>query len=414
MQVTEKPKSGQPIICQLFQLIPDSVFRKVTEDTGANHYYKKMLAKDHFVCLFYAVLTRSASLREVCQQMIVLGRSLKVLGMKDLPHRSTLSDANCNRTSKFFEQLYLELFKHYKDYLQQTNFILPIGGEVDASRVEIFDSTTITLFKDILKGAGRKPVNGAKKGGLKAFQKMNLLEVAPNFVAMRASATNEATFLQLMSLEKGSVGVMDKGFNSFRYYDSWCQGGQFFVTRMREGTIYEVVERKPVDLQTGVLSDQRIQVKYKNKRVPRTVSLRLVKYRDLATGISYHFLTNMMDEKPETIALLYKNRWTIELFFKRIKQNFELRYFLSDSENGIKSQIWVALIANLVFTVLERMTKRAEDFSTMVSMAAKNLCSFINFYHFISNMEAYRKAWVKRTFNLGNVQQIDFSQPRGT
>lgn len=152
MQVTEKPKSGQPIICQLFQLIPDSVFRKVTEDTGANHYYKKMLAKDHFVCLLYAVLTRSASLREVCQQMIVLGRSLKVLGMKDLPHRSTLSDANCNRTSKFFEQLYLELFKHYKDYLQQTNFILPIGGEVDASRVEIFDSTTITLFKDILKG----------------------------------------------------------------------------------------------------------------------------------------------------------------------------------------------------------------------------------------------------------------------
>lgn len=243
---------------------------------------------------------------------------------------------------------------------------------------------------------------------------MNLLEVAPNFVAMRASATNEATFLQLMSLEKGSVGVMDKGFNSFRYYDSWCQGGQFFVTRMREGTIYEVVERKPIDLQTGVLSDQRIQVKYKNKRVPRTVNLRLVKYRDLATGISYQFLTNMMDEKPETIALLYKNRWTIELFFKRIKQNFELRYFLSDSENGIKSQIWVALIANLVFTVFERMTKRAEDFSTMVSMAAKNLCSFINFYHFISNMEVYRKAWVKRTFNLGNVQQINFGQPRGT
>jgi IS4 transposase len=183
---------------------------------------------------------------------------------------------------------------------------------------------------------------------------------------------------------------------------------------MREGTIYEVVERKPIDLQTGVLSDQRIQVKYKNKRVPRTVNLRLVKYRDLATGISYHFLTNMMDEKPETIALLYKNRWTIELFFKRIKQNFELRYFLSDSENGIKSQIWVALIANLVFTVFERMTKRAEDFSTMVSMAAKNLCSFINFYHFISNMEVYRKAWVKRTFNLGNVQQINFGQPRGT
>jgi len=103
----------------------------------------------------------------------------------------------------------------------------------------------------------------------------------------------------------------------------------------------------------------------------------------------------------------------IEVFFKQLKQNFELKYFLSDSENGIKSQIWVALIANLIFTVIERMTKKAEDFSTLVSIAAKNLCSYVAYVQFISEPSIYIKTWMKPERLPGIVQQINFEKSGG-
>jgi IS4 transposase len=98
--------------------------------------------------------------------------------------------------------------------------------------------------------------------------------------------------------------------------------------------------------------------------------------------------------------LLYKNRWVIEVFFKQIKQNFELKYFLSDSENGIKIQIWVALILNLLFTVLHKRIKEAEDFSTMVMVAAKNLCSFVSLEKFLMNSEEYFKGIFKKNLEI--------------
>ncbi|WP_188444228.1 transposase [Belliella aquatica] len=93
-----------------------------------------------------------------------------------------------------------------------------------------------------------------------------------------------------------------------------------------------------------------------------------------------------------TVAVLYKNKWVIEVFFKQIERNFELKYFLSDSSNGIKIQIWMALIFNLLFTVLHKRIKEAEDFSTMVMVASKNLCSSVSLEKFQLYTEAYFKS----------------------
>jgi len=202
-----------------------SSFTKALESTQANHYYKKMLAKDHFLCLFYAVLTRNTSLRETCKQIILLGNSLIYCGVKQIPKKSTLSDANNNRNHEFFQKLYLELYKHYKIYLNKTNFSLPIGGEIPPELIEIFDSTTIILFKEILKGAGRNAIDGKKKGELKVFTKINFLENVPNYICMKAASANGTGFLQLMGLDKGSIGVMDKGFNKYSYFDDLDKSG---------------------------------------------------------------------------------------------------------------------------------------------------------------------------------------------
>jgi hypothetical protein len=413
MQESKKIKAGQPIICQLLSLIPEEVFKNALEKTKANHYYKKMLAKDHFVCLFYAVITRNASLREVCKQILLLGNSLIYCGLKQIPKRSTLSDANKKRDEKLFGQLYLNLYGHYKPYLNASTFSLPIGGEVDLEKVDIFDSSTITLFKEILKGAGRNAINGKKKGGLKLFTKVNWLENVPNYICMKAASANETGFLALMKLEEGSIALMDKGFNKYSYFAMLTDTKRFFVTRLKDNAKYEVDSRNPVEKGSDIISDESISVIYKENKISRTVKLRLVTFRDPISGEILRFLSNLKDVSAQTIAQLYKNRWVIEVFFKQLKQNFELKYFLSDSENGIKSQIWVALIANLIFTVIERMTKEAEDFATLVSIAAKNLCSYVAYIQFISDPDIYARNWMKSEMRPGIIQQINFDKPGG-
>ena len=151
-----------------------------------------------------------------------------------------------------------------------------------------------------------------------------------------------------------------------------------------------------------IKKDQLISLNYRDKRVSRTVEVRLVTYSDPESGEILEFITNLKGLDALTIALLYKNRWVIEVLFKQIKQNFELKYFLSDSENGIKIQIWVALILNLLFTVLHKRIKEAEEFSTMVVVAAKNLCSYISLERFLLHSDAYFKSIFRK--DLQNVQ----------
>ena len=412
MQGSKKIKAGQPIICQLLAFIPDHIFKAAQQKTNTNHCYKRMLATDHFVCLFYAVVTRNASLREVCRQIILLGSSLMYCGLKQSPRRSTLSDANNNRSHVFFQELYLNLYNHYKSYLNTSTFSLPIGGEIAAERVEIFDSTTITLFKEILKGAGRNAIDGKKKGGIKVFTKINYLENVPNYICMKAASANETGFLALMKLDEGSIALMDKGFNKYAYFKKLTDGKRYFVTRLKHNARYEVVQKNPTETHSDVIKDELIFLNYRENRICRTVKLRLITYLDPIKGEKLEFLTNLMETCAQTIAQLYKNRWVIEVFFKQLKQNFELKYFLSDSENGIRSQIWVALIANLIFTVIERMTKQAEDFSTLVSIAAKNLCSYISFIQFIKYPEIYQKSW-QWTDQLIGKMQLHIFEDRG-
>lgn len=393
-KISKKFLSGQPIIAQLLSLVPDHVFKTAVAETQSDRYYKQMKSKDHFICLFYAVLTRNSSLREVCKNIILIAGKLLYVGLKQLPCRSTLSDANRQRDSAFFASLYIGLYNHYKTSIK-TNWE-PIGGEVDPCQVEVFDSTTITLFKEILKGAGRTPIDGKKKGGMKVFTKMNLSERVPDFICIKAASTNENTFLKVFNLPEGGIAVFDKGFNRYRYFDTWTQHNRFFVTRLKDNAKYEIIAEHNTDPFPDILKDQSISLSYRHERVCRTVTLRLITYLDPVSGETLQFLTNLLGHTAMTIALLYKNRWVIEVLFKQVKQNFELKYFLSDSENGIKSQIWVAMILNLLFTLLHRRIKEAEDFSTLVMVAAKNLCSYVNLQEFLIKTAEYCQAWYKQ------------------
>jgi hypothetical protein len=392
--------SGHPIIAQLLSLIPMGLFNEVVEQQNADRYYKKLKSIDHFICMFYAVLTRNGSLREVCKNISLIAQKLIPFGIKQLPAKSTLSDANRKRDANLFAVLYSKLYQHYKTSLSGN--WLELGGEVDPARVEVFDSTTVTLFKEILKGAGRNPLCGKKKGGAKVFAKMNLAEGVPNYICIRSAATNENMFLQVMDLPEHGIAVFDKGYNRYSCFQKWDSSNRYFVTRKKDNARYEVVRDFDCSHAQDILKDQLISLNFREKKVSRTVEVRLVSYADPESGEILEFITNLKRLDALTIALLYKNRWVIEVLFKQIKQNFELKYFLSDSENGIKIQIWVALILNLLFTVLHKRIKEAEDFSTMVMVAAKNLCSYVSLEKFLIHTEAYYKSIFQK--DLQNMQ----------
>ena len=381
-------KCSQPILGQLLSFIPRDLFKNSVEHYQSDKWYKKVKTWDQFVFVLYGVLTGSSSIREIIKNFTLLGDKLRHCGLFAVPRRSSISDANTKRSSNIFGHFYLSLYNYYKDYLSDRFLPYKVNGEVDPKQVEIFDSTTVSLFKDVFKACGRMPSDGRRKGGIKAFSKITLAERVPNFICLKAAATNEKVFLSFLDLAKGTIAVFDKGFHKFCQYAEWTLNGIFYVTQMNKNAKFKILHQREIENATeyGVIMDADIELEYndpKDQSKKLTTKARMVAYLDPVTNKRYTFLTNLFTLKAFTICLLYRNRWTIEPLFRQIKQNFELTYFLSNNEEGIKTQIWIAMVLNLIFTVLHKKIKEAEDFSTMVKIAAKNTASYISLEKFL-------------------------------
>jgi len=369
--------SGQPILCQLLSFVPSQIIESSVRAYQSDYYYKTMSTYRQLVFLLYGVISKCHSLRNLCKNLLFLEGKLCYLGINKLPAVSTLSDANINRSSDVFGSIYQGLYEYYKSYLSDSYINMFIGGEVDPAKVEIFDSSTVSLFVEVFKGAGRNPLNGKKKGGLKIHTKMPLSGFVPDFIHLTPAACNDKTFLGQLNTVPGTIYVFDKGYVNYKVWEEWTEQGVFYVTRLNDNAQYEVLTGQPNHISEyangGIISDQVIRL----KGTEVSLDARLIVYKDPVTGKVLKFISNMFSYRDYTIIQLYKYRWGIEVLFKQIKQNFELEYFFSDSPEGIKTQVWVALIANLIFTVIHRQVKECELFVTIVSMASNNLASYI-------------------------------------
>lgn len=372
-------KGGMPIISQLFSYIPLHLVDQAVLEHKSDKSYKKLKTKEHLAFMLFGVVGKLESLNGLIRSLPFLGNALIYFGITDLPARSTLADANRNRKSDVFGKLYFLLVDYYKNQLSGSYLSGLIDKKIDIRNVKIFDSTTFTLFVDVFTGAGRNKIDGKKKGGIKAHILLSLHSLIPEIVWMSAASKNDKDFLGQLKPLQGEIYVFDKGYVNYNYYYAWTEIGVFYVTRLNENANYEVISQKEIlerDAEMdGVLKDEIISLK--TEKGP--LRARLVTFKSLITGKTYTFVSNMFDVEATTIAKLYKNRWEIEPFFKQLKQNFELKGFYSDSQEGIKTQVWIAMIANLIFTVIHRQIKEAESFSAIVQMARVNLGSFLRF-----------------------------------
>lgn len=370
--------SGHPIIKQLLNLIPRHIINRTAVSYDSDRYYKTCKTHDHLVSMLYATISGVGSLRELSTVMLACEGKLSHLGLANFPKRSTLSDANNNRTSDVFASIYYSLLDRYAGFLSDSSSLcLPV------KHLKIVDSTTISLFSDILRGVGRHPLNGKKKGGIKMHTVINAMEDVPCLVRFSSAATHDHTFLKELELKKGSFVVFDKAYNDYRQYSQWTSQDIYFVTRQKENAVYRNVSEFNLGDATPptVLKDEVIAVHKKGI----VIELRRIAYWDEKNQKVYEFISNNFLLSPEKICDIYKHRWQIETMFKRLKQNFPLKYFLGDSPNAIKIQIWCGLIMQLLMLVVQKRTKRTWAYSNMVSMVRLHLMSYIDLIGFLEN-----------------------------
>lgn len=377
--------TGQPVFNQLLNFIPRSDVRGIARELNADRYYKCFRTYEHLVTMLYCIFNQCSSLREVTTGLLAWEHRIHHLGMGNPPRRSTLSDANKNRSHEVFEKIYFRLLARYKDFLADSRKCSL------KNNFYIFDATSIALFQEILKGSGLSKADGRRKGGIKVHTLLHARSDMPTMIRYSPSAGNDSRFLKEVRLPKGSVIVFDKGYHHYDTYNRFSKEHITWVTRLRERTVYQISHHYPVNeyqRQMGIQTDCAIQIGHTHSGKATKVKARMIRYYDAVGKRAFCFITNNFKLAPLTIARYYQQRWQIETFFKRIKQNHPLHYFLGDNENAIKIQIWCALIADLLLKVIRKRTGSTMAFSNITGLVRLHLMTYIDLKSFLQHPES--------------------------
>jgi hypothetical protein len=376
---------GQPVLKQVMEIATAIEIKSIIREKQSDRYYKSFGSMTHLVTMLFGILSRCDSMTEVCEGLRGMGGKLNHLGLKKSPAKSTASDGLRNRDSGFFEAVYFSLVKHYQSFLSDSRTF-----GLTFKEVLLVDSTTIRLFSDILKGVGRNPKgDGKKKGGLKVHMLIDAVQSVGRFVKITEAKVHDKNFLSGLELVPHSVVVFDRAYNHYLMFARWTEKQVYFVTRMKKNAVYTVKKtlRKHYRKkgQAKVLCDEIITVSYhtgdengkKSTKEVRELTLRRVSYQD-ERNRRYEFLTNNMAITAEEVAFLYKKRWSIELLFKKMKQNFQLNYFYGENTNAIYTQVWCTLIAQLLLTVLQKKAQVKKAFSVVATLVRIHLISLLD------------------------------------
>jgi len=375
---------GQSVFGQLISLIDSNIISKSAQAFQADRYVKRFKTKDHLISMLFCSFAKCTSLREVSGAMLGLSGKTKHFQLDHIPKRSTLGDANQRRSADVFGAIYNKLFIKYGHYISDSRI-----RDVIDKQIEIFDSTTISLFKDILKCVGRKPQSGKRKGGIKVHTVINVDETVPKMIWFTDAASHDHILLSKLKMDANTIYVFDKGYNDYKAFQRFSDNQTGFVTRIKDNAVYTIKEQSHLDdcIHNGVLSDDIIELTIKDGNTEKALKLRKVCFYDRYLKRGFEFITNLFEMRADLVAAIYKLRWQIELLFKQLKQNFPLNYFLGDNENAIKIQIYCALIANLLMTVIQKKLKRSWAFSNLVSFCKIHLFNYIHLLHFLENPE---------------------------
>lgn len=376
--------SGNSVFGQLISLIPKHQVQRAVNKYQSDKYTKRFSTWEHLVSMLFATASNTTSLRDVTNGFLGLEGKLQHLNLKRPPKRSTISDANKRRSYQVFEKIYYDLLTQYNPILSDSRFKNEFGKELS-----IIDSTTIFLFKDILKCVGRKPESGKRKGGIKVHMQIRPDYNSPVLVKFTDATTHDSSFMNDIEFTSDHIYVFDKGYNDYQRFEYFNTHQIPFVTRLKHNAAFRRKKEFELaaDTNQSILLDEQIVLPIReNGKVNRGLPLRRVVYWDEKHQVCYEFISNIYQLSADQITLIYKSRWQIETLHKQLKQNQSLSYFLGDNVNAIIIQIWCALIWNLLLTVLQRQIKaKVWAFSNLASVIRLHLFNYINLNSFLKN-----------------------------
>jgi hypothetical protein len=301
-------------------------------------------------------------LREICGGLASCEGRLSHLGVT-APPKSTLAYANAHRPWQLYEQLFYQLLERCRGVTPGKKFRFK-------NKLLSLDATVIDLCAEIFAWAKFRRT----KGAVKLHFTLDHDGYLPTALVITEGKRHDVTVARQQTFEPGTILVFDRGYQDFAWFARLDAAGVYFVTRMKEGTAYEILESRPVPSHGGVVGDHRIALmtpqstaKYEQGRPLRRVEV------VTPEGDRLVFLTNHLDLGPTTVARIYKDRWQIELLFKALKQNLRVKTFVGTSANALHIQIWTALIALLILKYLQLKASFTWSLSNLVALLRMNL-----------------------------------------
>jgi hypothetical protein len=332
---------GKYVFAQVTEFLPKRVFDCIVDRYSADKNVRHFSCWNQMLCMVFGQLTNRDSLRDLIVAIEAHSRKTYHLGFGKSVTRSNLSKANENRNSKVFEEFAYYLIEVARNKRKNDNF--EIKGKVYA-----FDSSTIDLCLNVFWWAKFRKA----KGGIKLHTLYDITTQIPAFIHITAATVNDVNAMDYIPYESGAYYIFDRGYIDYSRLYKITLLSAYFVVRAKSNLQFKRIYSQKIDKTTGVQSDQigKLTGFYVSKDYP--IKLRKVKYYDSEMNRTFVFLTNNMTLTAQEIALLYKNRWQVELFFKWIKQHLRIKTFWGNSENAVRIQIYTAIITYCLVAIV--------------------------------------------------------------
>jgi len=372
--------TDKTLIRQIIDLVPvwllNSCINLHKSDKGCSRYK----TYDQFVAQSFGQLTKCYSLSDISTGIGMSEGFISGLGLTQSPARSTMSDGNKNRDYRVFETLYYRLLNHYSRLLKSHGNPLIIE-EIKGHTIKLIDSTIISLCLSMFDWAKFRTA----KGGIKIHTCWDDDKMIPDVVNITPAKVHDRHGIQLIFV-KDTIIIEDRAYFDFSLMKQRIAAENIFVTRIKTNTKYKTIRENDLSelKDQDILKDEIIILNspQANKTGISKHKLRLVHVYKKDENKVLVIVTNQLEWEARTIADLYKKRWNIEIFFKTIKQNLQIKTFLGTSENAVKSQIFIALISHLllqlIFRTIAKKKKAYSNFVEKIRMCL-NMCLTIDY-----------------------------------
>ncbi len=337
---------GKYVFSQIIGLLSYKKFQTIVNRHSGDYKVRDFNCWKQFLCMAFGQLTHRESISDTMLCLRANSAKMYHIGIGEVVAVSTITRANENRSFKIYEDLAMMLIGEAKKlYVNEKELEIPIHSNVFA-----IDATTIDLCLSTYYWATFR----STKAGIKLHTQIDLKTAIPEFILFSNASVHDVNALDFIRFESNSFYIMDRGYVDYKRLYRIHTSKSFFVTRAKDNMHYRRISSFPKNKDEGVIYDQSILLNGYYARQDYPVKMRRIKYLDKESGKVLIFLTNNFELEAKDIAKLYKHRWLIELFFKWIKQHLKVKSFWGQSENAVKTQIWVAICVYTLVAIAKK------------------------------------------------------------